>query len=519
MKKIISLLSIVILSLCSSQMKGQITPYLEQITVNGSSISDCSTIAFGTNSSVNLSLKMRVTKSATNDVGNFATFKLYILKNGSSSPQFINGILINNSAFWNNGTLWEGVFSQTLQASDIDVSGSIFYGVYEVSTDIHPNTCNYSLTKTPPPSFSFTPTSLSLPCGDTSSRTFTVTPANIPSGASVTYQWSYSGWSQISSTSTSKTLQPSSSSSLPSNVSVTPFINGVAQTTQTCTITRSAFTSSASITGNVNLCSGSNTYTISNTGTNTITWSCSNTAIATLNVINPTSVTLTKIGSGSVNLVATLTNSCGQTTTKSKTVFVGGPILPATVFVNGATYTGYNQTLNYSLSGSSINGGTSYQWSVDGPMNDNGGPTCAWQILGGQGTQTVTLKSGCISATVVVRVVATSSCGSSNTKYIYVTVGSDPCPPALRLSQNPIKDGNLVANVIYPPDCDDLLARNANTINNEIKIYDFNGNIVYQSKQNSEELIINNLQLKKGIYLLHVITEKGEIIKDKIIIE
>ena len=206
MKKIISLLSIVILSLCSSQMKGQITPYLEQITVNGSSISDCSTIAFGTNSSVNLSLKLRVTKSTTNDVGNFATFKLYILKNGSSSPQFINGILINNSAFWNNGTLWEGVFSQTLQASDIDVSGSIFYGVYEVSSDIHPNTCNYSLTKTPPPSFSFTPTSLSLPCGDTSSRTFTVTPANIPSGASVTYQWSYSGWSQISSTSTSKTL-------------------------------------------------------------------------------------------------------------------------------------------------------------------------------------------------------------------------------------------------------------------------------------------------------------------------
>ena len=48
-------------------MKGQITPYLEQITVNGSSISDCSTIAFGTNSSVNLSLKLRVTKSTTND--------------------------------------------------------------------------------------------------------------------------------------------------------------------------------------------------------------------------------------------------------------------------------------------------------------------------------------------------------------------------------------------------------------------------------------------------------------------
>jgi hypothetical protein len=379
MKKIISILSIIILSLCSSQMKGQITPYLEQITVNGSSISDCSTIAFGTNSSINLSLKMRVTKSATNDVGNFATFKLYIKKNGSSSPKFINGILINNSAFWNNGSLWEGVFSQTLQASDIDVSGSIFYGVYEVSTVIHPNTCNYSLTKTPPPSFSLSPTTLSLPCGDTSSRTFTITPANIPSGANVTYQWSYSGgWSTISQTSTSCTFQPSSGTSLPSTVSVTPSINGVTQTTKTCSITRSGFTSIASITGNSNLCSSSNTYTISNTGTNTITWSCSNTAIATLNIISPTSVTLTKIGNGTVNLVATLTNSCSQTTTISKSVNVGSPILPATAFVNGATYTGYNQTLNYSLSGSSTNGGTSYQWSVDGQMNDDGGlTTCA----------------------------------------------------------------------------------------------------------------------------------------------
>jgi hypothetical protein len=120
---------------------------------------------------------------------------------------------------------------------------------------------------------------------------------------------------------------------------------------------------------------------------------------------------------------------------------------------------------------------------------------------------------------VVVRVVATGGCGSSNTKYIYVTVGSNPCPPALRLSQNPVKDGNLVADVIYPPiDCDTKVSI-GKTINNEIKIYDFNGNVVYKSKQNSDKLIINNLEIKKGIYLLQVITEKGEIIKEKIIIE
>ena len=287
------------------------------------------------------------------------------------------------------------------------------------------------------------------------------------------------------------------------------------------TVTRIPPTTTAIISGNLRLCSGSTPFTVTNlpVGHTFSSWSISSSSIATLSSTNSATTSLTKVGQGTVTLTANILNSCNETIPITKTIYVGAPILPATAFVNGATYTGYNQTLNYSLSSSSINGGTSYQWSVDGPMNDNGGPTGAWQILGGQGTQTITLKSGCISATVVVRVVATSSCGSSNTKYIYVTVGSDPCPPALRLSQNPIKDGNLTALVVYPPDCDDPLARNATTINNEIKIYDFNGNIVYEGKQNSDELIINNLQIKKGIYLLQVITEKGEIIKDKIIIE
>ncbi|MGL2993089.1 T9SS type A sorting domain-containing protein [Flavobacterium sp. TSSA_36] len=444
---------------------------------------------------------------------------LYVKFKYSSSTNATNLSQQNiQSTNWSGGIV-QSTIACSLNSSEIQVTGSSIYLEF-VSTSgvITTVTCTSPLTKTPPPSFSFTPTSLSLPCGDTNPRIFTVTPANIPSGATVTYQWSYSGWSEISSTSISKTLQPNSGTSLPTTVSVNPYINGVAQATKTCAVTRSTFTSIASITGNSNLCTSSNTYTISNTATNTITWSCSNTAIATLNVINPTTVTLTKIGSGTVNLIATLTNACGQITEVSKTVNVGSPILPATVFVNGPENTGYNQTLNYSLSGSSINGGTSYQWSVEAPINDDGGSTCAWQIVGGQGTQTVTLKSGCISATVVVRVVATSSCGASNTKYIYVTVGSDPCPPALRLSQNPIKDGSLIANVLYPPDCDPN-ARIVKTVNNEVKIYDFNGNIVHESNQNSNELIVNNLQLKKGVYFLQVITEKGEVIKDKIIIE
>lgn len=285
-------------------------------------------------------------------------------------------------------------------------------------------------------------------------------------------------------------------------------------------VTRIPPTTTATISGNTSSCSSSN-YTVINlpTGHTFSSWSISNTSIATLNTTSSATTTLTNVGQGTVTLTANILNSCNENIPITKTVYIGAPILPATAFVNGATYTTYNQTLNYTLSGGSINGGTSYQWSVDSPFNDGGNLSCQWQILGGQGTQTITLKSGCISTTVVVRVVATSSCGSSNTKYIYVTVGSNPCPPTLRFSQNPIKGGNLVANVIYPPiDCDPKVSI-GKTINNEIKIYDFNGNLVYSSKQNTDELVINDLQIKKGIYLFQVVTENGDIIKDTIIIE
>ena len=501
MKKIISLLSIVILSLCSSQMKGQITPYLEQITVNGSSISDCSTIAFGTNSSVNLSLKLRVTKSTTNDVGNFATFKLYILKNGSSSPQFINGILINNSAFWNNGTLWEGVFSQTLQASDIDVSGSIFYGVYEVSSDIHPNTCNYSLTKTPPPSFSFTPTSLSLPCGDTSSRTFTVTPANIPSGASVTYQWSYSGWSQISSTSTSKTLQPSSSSSLPSNVSVTPFINGVAQTTQTCTITRSAFTSSASITGSNSICTPATTGSYSISGLlagQSVTWSSSNTAIATVSSTTGNTITVNRVSNGTFNLIAKITNQCGQFVNVQRSIRFGGAPLFTVQQNTGVasniellTLKGIN---NANIANEQI---TNVVWEEVQLNNADCGDVFG---SGGVNAYVDYYVNNC---NMQVKVTATNSCGST---IVYKTVQNNRVSggPEARLSQkkysvfpNPAKDIVTIELI----DQENQTEKNT-TISGEL--FDMMG----QSK--SKVQILDNKatfsvrELKKGIYILKI---------------
>jgi len=325
MKKILSIFIVIIILLFSNTVKSQ-TAYLQDVSVNSSAIANCTTIMFGYNSSVNLSLKLKVTKSKSTDVGDFATFKLYVKKNSSSTPQLINGIIVNNSAFGSEGVSWEGTFSQTLQASDIDVSGSIFYGVYEISTSSQPKTCEYALTKSAPPSFTFYPLSLSLACGDTSSKFFMVSPANIPNNSTVTYQWSYSNWSgTVNSSMNSIYLTPSSGTFLPSTVSVTPYINGVAYPSMTCAVTRSSIASTGSISGNATVCTtGTYTFTGLLPG-QSLTWSLSNTTAGTLRTTTGDSTVFTATGSGSVDLIATVTNSCGQSYAKSLSLFVGSP--------------------------------------------------------------------------------------------------------------------------------------------------------------------------------------------------
>jgi hypothetical protein len=548
-------------------MKGQITPYLEQITVNGNLISDCSTIAFGTNSSVDISLKIRVTKSSTNDVGNFATFKLYILRNGSSSPQFIDGILVNNSAFWNNGTLWEGVFNQTLQAADIDVSGSVFYGVYEVSTDIHPNTCNYPLTKTPPPSFTLSPTSLSLQCGDTSVKTFTVTPANIPIGDIVSYQWNYTGWVLVSSTGNSKTLKPSSGTTLPSSVTVTPFINGINQPSKSCSISRTALTINPTISGSSALCPSSiqSVYTISNAGTgNTVTWSLSNTSIATILSFTNTTATVKGLQNGAVTLTATITNACNQQVVKTYDINVVANAGQITAPISYVTNTNF---LNYCMNPQNTNtcgfqsktivstannlkpvkfdmslqlGNASIQQLID-PIAYNYAPTGETRYSGD-------IYGKFYSSPIVVSVKANYACNISSGNFVtYMSlmgvankISQTNNSYEIRISPNKAKDFVTITkedfDIPYLKVVDKYLNREVSDaeleiMKNEIsvleksinqktivKLFDFNSKEIFTTEMTTNELEINVSKFAKGLYIINV--ERGiEKVTQKLIIE
>ncbi len=250
-------------------------------------------------------------------------------------------------------------------------------------------------------------------------------------------------------------------------------------------------------------------------------------SLVTLTGNGTPNATLTAVPNASGQVILSLTMGdnfakCGNVT-KIKTIWIGRPKFPTSGLVNGSSNTIYNQTTTYTYSGTFPSGATSsYQWYVSAPVNDNGGPTCAWQILSGQGTNSITVKTGCIATTAVVAVRVTNSCGSDE-KYMYVNISAggtngsgDPCIPTLKIFPNPVK-GNSLQMVVEPPaePCDP----NQKIIKNAVKMYDFYGNLVYDNSFVTNDILIDNLNLKSGNYILNVTTDIGESVKEIIVIE
>lgn len=293
--------------------------------LSGGSISNCGTIDFEDNDEVTVQFGVNLEKPTNLAVGN-GYLKIYIKKT-SSSPEIERYSQIIQSGSWSGDNTTEtfgASLTVAIDAVDFNTSGGTFYACYISSSNLNYCSCNYSIEKDELPSFSLSPSSISLSCGDTSQRTFTVTPSNIPSGANATYQWSHPGWSFVSSTTTSRTLQPNSATSFPSSVSVTPSIDGVTQPTKTCNVSPAPFTTSASIDGSNVLCQ-TGTYTINNlpSGVTIESASSSNTSVATVNLETNGNITVTKVSNGTITLSVVLENACSQTVTKTKFIQAG----------------------------------------------------------------------------------------------------------------------------------------------------------------------------------------------------
>lgn len=319
-----NLFLLMILLVISIKSFSQVTVAIQNVLLNNqTNINNCGTIDFGTVStnSLNFSFKLSKNVSFTSN----GIIKI-MLKYSSSSYGSMRASQDFQSTSWSiDGTTSEGYISTNISASEIQVNGSSIYLEYSANGNDY-KSCEYPLTKTPLPTFSLSPTSISLDCGDTANKTFTVTPANIPSGATVTYSWSHNGWVFVSSTATSRTLKQNANGTLPSNVTVTPYINGVAQASKTCVVSRASFTTNATINGNA-ICSGSSVFSINDLPLNTtVSWSSLNTNIATVVSQSNNQATVSAIASsGNFNLQAIITNACGQTKTIVKTIQIGAP--------------------------------------------------------------------------------------------------------------------------------------------------------------------------------------------------
>jgi hypothetical protein len=379
--------------------------------------------------------------------------------------------------------------------------------------------------------FNISPSTVSINCGSTSPVSFSV--SNVyNSPGTLTYNWNVgSGWSGTYNA-TMSTISLTPTAYPPGNISVTPIYNGVPQITKTCTVSLAAFNPTYSITGSDQGCPNtSSNYSIS-AGTNTVTWSLSNASLASLNTTTGSNVILTGIANGSVTLNATVTNSCGQSKVFPKTILIGKPVVTNTTITGGSTTAPINTTTQLTVA--YVTGATGYQWTVASLSNScvdvNGNPVNG-AILPkfSNNSNTITTVSpiafvnwGDCPSDVVVNCSATNACGLTGIGYKVVSVygsggGGNPCPGRMVISPNPVKEDVILINIADPIDpCGPTFTSKTE---NNIKIYDLEGNLLYSNIFTTDDFSISGLKLIKGNYIINAFSAKGYLSREIIIVE
>ncbi|MBE8724062.1 T9SS type A sorting domain-containing protein [Flavobacterium hungaricum] len=507
-------------------VNAQITAGMFDVRVNNSSIENCSTIALGNNSSVNVTFTLRVTKpSPSTDVGPAAQFKIFLKKNSTDPAVQINGIIVNNSFFGGTST-WEGTFSTTIAASSIDVTGSNFYGEYSHSSTNSPaKTCIYKLTKNPSPTFEISPKSQPIYCEQ---RTYNFSVTNVyGSPGTLSYKWYLGyGWSingssvpgntVVTTTTNSIALSPTDFTVIPSEVTVVPVLNGVDQPSKTCTVARSGFSPTLlSIDGGPAICyqTASSIYTIPNLHNNlTVTWSSSNNAIATVTNSGNQAV-IVPVSKGTFTLTALLRNPCGQTFALTKNVaIVGSPV---------ANFTAERVER--------------YVFNYRGQDMYNDFSTYTWQLVASSGYVDFFSASGGLGIltayppfSATFKLTATNSCGSDE---IYFTQALNNEDEEISRVAGPLQQ-NINENEIENPKFDiypnpsnsivhiKLKDTNSKTkLNSQIyaRLYDLNGTQKREIKIDNQDNSLNVEGLKKGVYILKI-NNNGKEESNKILI-
>lgn len=303
---------------------------------------------------------------------------------------------------------------------------------------------------------------------------------------------------------------------MPSNVSVTPYINGVPQPTKTCTVSRSEFTSIATISGSVSICTPatSSSYSIANLGVgNTIAWSSSNTAVATVSATTGNNITVNKVSDGTFYLIARITNPCGQFVDIPKLVRFGG----APIFVVSSGWIPQQPNISR-ISMISVDPNI--------PLSAEGITATTWiEKLANGTTRDCKTGTGLFTATVLynsqyVTVTATNSCGTS-TQVINIL---DLFGQGLKFIQSNTVSSKVLFKTFPNPSKGIINIEIENTElstttkNIEAQLYDMMGQLRTKVEIIDNKATFNVRDYPKGLYFLKINID-GEIVTKQIIIE
>ena len=222
--------------------------------------SNCGMIDLKSSTNTTINFGINLSKPNGQVVG-FSTIYVYTKKSS-----FENRLLEWQSApipesFWNQPSSGDDTYSTTasfsISSNDFDITGGILFAVFKTSGNIEYPSCSYDIEKDPIPTFELETDSYSIYCGSTEAYSFTVNNVYNSPGT-LTYNWNVgSGWKRdgtpvsgsFSTTTNSITLVPSSTTVLPSNVSVTSILDGETYPTETATVTRSSYNPAYQISG------------------------------------------------------------------------------------------------------------------------------------------------------------------------------------------------------------------------------------------------------------------------------
>lgn len=301
------------------------------------------------------------------------------------------------------------------------------------------------------------------------------------------------------------------------------------------------FCANSAITGSKFLCTSGN-YSVTSEATSA-SWSItSGNSLVTLSNATSTTATLTQTNStstGYVTLFVTFGNNRCGTADATLTIWVGKPRVTNFSIIGASDNVPTNSSDQFNVNYATE--AVSYDWTVSSlssTCTDSNGFYPPGIVLpkfsnGSASYSSVTPYStiswGNCSGTYLVNCKAVNTCGFTAYYTRIVNVygpggggggGEDPCLPSLQVYPNPVNDDDLVVNLIPPPDpCGGIPSRMSQDGKNILKVYDMLGNLVYTKTYNSLEIRINDLNLKRGHYILNVFTSSGKTNKEIIIVE